>query len=321
MLSCVAEQSIPANLWVLQLCSQEWKLGGKVRYRSRPDTKAPEQMSSKKPLCPPPLTEEQLDKFRWIRDRFRDETPLPSRFNPRIKNSAIWLRVVSQVVVIGGAAQAAKLQDPAIREKLDYELLCSVSSTRAVKLIGEALREIGTRRVSAKSPERSPKVVYLAKNLDKFKNHLGGPREFVRKLEALDSSVARRKYVEECLSYFGPKGSRDFLTTGLGLATDLIALDSRVMGVVRRIVPEWPETVKKDEYDALEDYLVHEVCTPLSIPPVLLDQLLFRHSKEINAKLDSMTLDPDLSHIPTEALKRQQRQIRAELQRRQSIAS
>lgn len=277
-------------------------------------------MPTKKPLCLPPLTEEQLDKFRWIRDRFKDETPLPSRFNPRIKNSAIWLRVVSQVVVIGGAAQAAKLRDPSISEKLDYERICSVSDKRALKLIGEALREIGTRRVSAKNPELSPKVVHLAKNLDILKSYPGGPRGFVRKLEALDSSVARRTYVMDCLSYFGPKGSRDFLTTGLGLATDLIALDSRVMGVVRRIVPDWPETVKKDEYDALEDYLVREVCTPLSIPPVLLDQLLFRHSKEINAKLDSMTLDPDLSHIPTEALKRHQRQIHAELQRRMAPA-
>lgn len=278
-------------------------------------------MPTKKPLCLPLLTEEQLDKFRWIRDRFKDETPLPSRFNPRIKNSAIWLRVVSQVVVIGGAAQAVKLRDPSISEMLDYDHLCSVSDKRAVKLIGEALREIGTRRVSAKNPELSPKVVHLAKNLTILKEYPGGPRGFVRKLEALDSSVARRTYVMDCLSYFGPKGSRDFLTTGLGLATDFIALDSRVMGVVRRIVPEWPETVKKDEYDALEDYLVQEVCKPLDITPVLLDQLLFRHSDKIRSGLDSMTLDSELAHYSTEALKRQQRRIRAELQRRQSLAS
>lgn len=268
----------------------------------------------------PTLTEEQLTKFRWILNRFDEHVRLPSPdYWKTVTSTDVWIRIVSQVVVVGKAEPAKRLKDPDIRAKLDYERLRGMSAIKAAKEIGEALLAIKTRYVSDLHPESSPKVVSLIKNLAFLKTYDDGPRGFIRDVAALKTSEQRWKYVAKHLSYIKNKGARDFLTTGFGLATDHIALDSRVMGIVNRIVPDLPAKVQPTEYAAIEKFLVDSVCRPLKITAAHLDQLLFLYQRRIVAGLGSIEQAENLTSVTSEALLRQHCQILSELKRRQIL--
>jgi hypothetical protein len=265
----------------------------------------------------PNLTKEQLAKFRWIHERFGDDIRLPSPDHWKtMTDTDVWIRVVSQVVVVGKAEPAERLKEREIRARLGYEFLCSISNIKAAQEIGSLLREIKVRYVPDLNPESSPKIVALLKNLTFLKTYEGGPSGFIRDIAALETSEQRWNYVAKHLSYIKNKGARDFLTTGFGLATDRIALDSRVMGVVNRIVPDLPVKVPTAAYAAIEEFLVKAVCEPLKIIPAHLDQLLFKYQRQILSELGSMAPARDLTSVSTEGLLRQHDQILAELNQR-----
>ncbi|MCW3674603.1 hypothetical protein [Burkholderia cenocepacia] len=228
----------------------------------------------------------------------------------------IWLRVVSQVVVVGRAAPAERLKDEEIQQALDFAALSSMSPVRATKRIGEVLAQIGTRMVSKKQPEASPKVKALAENLAFLGTYPDGPKGFIRDVAKQQTSQERWRYVEKHLAYIGNKGARDFLTTGFGLVTDRIALDVRVMGVVSRIVPGFPAKVPSADYETIERYLIESICLPLDIEPARLDQLLFRFQRQIIAQLGSGFPLLRLNDLSAEELVSHYRALVAELKYR-----
>ncbi|MBO9329612.1 hypothetical protein GHR37_10745 [Achromobacter xylosoxidans] len=228
----------------------------------------------------------------------------------------IWLRVVSQVVVVGRAAPAERLKDEETQQALDYAALSSMPLARATKRIGKALARIGTRMVAKEQPEASPKVIALAKNLAFLRTYPDGPKGFIRDVALQPTSQERWRYVEKHLAYVKNKGARDFLTTGFGLVTDRIALDVRVMGVLRRIVPSFPAKVLPADYEKIERYLIENICLPLAIEPARLDQLLFRFQREIIAQLGVGFPLPSLKDLETEELMSHYRAIVAELKDR-----
>ncbi|KWF60728.1 hypothetical protein WT57_01335 [Burkholderia pseudomultivorans] len=229
----------------------------------------------------------------------------------------IWLRVVSQVVVVGRAAPAERLKDAEVQQALDFAALSSMSPARARMRIGETLASIGTRMVSKKQPEASPKAIALAKNLAFLKTYPDGPKGFIRDVAKQRTSQERWRYVEKHLAYVRNKGARDFLTTGFGLLTDRIALDIRVMGVVSLIVPGFPAKVPPADYEKIERYLIENICLPLDIKPAHLDQLLFRFQKQIIAQLGSGSLLLRLKDLSAEELMIHYRALVAELKCRE----
>ncbi|UNC16585.1 hypothetical protein FE249_20675 (plasmid) [Acidiphilium multivorum] len=233
------------------------------------------------------LDTEKLDKFRRIKDKFLEDTQLPEFGKWRsMSNDNIWLRVVSQVVVVGNAAPAEKLNNTEIQARLAFNKLTRLCPRKAKQVLGGVLADIGTRYVSQARPETSPKVRALLRNLAFLKEFTDGPHGLVNCLANLTTSQERIDYLSKNFSYFKAKGARDFLTTGLGMATDVIALDSRVMGIVRRIVPELPAKVNnKKNYKDIETFLVTHVCQPLKMSPVAFDQLLFRNETAIKELL------------------------------------
>lgn len=268
----------------------------------------------------PTLTEEQVGKFRWICERFGHDIRLPPADHWKtMSDTDIWIRVVSQVVVVGKSDPAKRLSEAAIREKLKYERLCAMPEAQVAMVLGEVLREIGARYVSDVNPELSPKVLALIKNFAFLKAYKGGPSGFIRYVVALKTSEERWQYVAKSLAYVKNKGARDFLTSGFGLATDRIALDSRVMGVVNRIVPELPAKVPATSYAAVETLLAQDVCKPLGITPAFLDQLLFKNYGSILEGLGSSMGDADLTRVSTESLLLRYRQIQHELKRREVL--
>ena len=92
----------------------------------------------------------------------------------------IWLRVVSQVVVVGRAVPAERLKYVEMQQALDFAALSAMPLARATKRIGKALAHIGTRMVSKEQPEASPKVMALAKNLTFLQTYPDGPKGFIR---------------------------------------------------------------------------------------------------------------------------------------------
>lgn len=240
----------------------------------------------------PQLTQDQLMKFRLINEQFGSLIQLHPPETWKSKNAKqIWLRVVSQVVVVGRAAPAERLCE--VMDILDFDRLSSIPIDQAKKFIGQALVNIGTRMVSKKFPLKSPKVIALTKNLIFLKNYPGGPEGFIRNVAKLQTSLERVGYVKKHLSYIKDKGARDFLTTGFGLVANCIALDIRVMSVVSEIVPGFPKKLPLGCYEKIERYLIENICTPLDIEPAHLDQILFKFQKEIinNLKADCYCRD------------------------------
>jgi hypothetical protein len=266
----------------------------------------------------PQLTPDQLAEFRQINERFGHLVRLPSPKTWKSMNAQqIWLRVVSQVVVVGRAAPAERLKDEEMQQALDFATLSSMPPVRATKRIGKALAQIGTRMVPKEQPEASPKVIALGKNLAFLKTYPDGPSGFMRDVAKQPTSQERWRYVEKHLAYIRNKGARDFLTTGFGLVTDRIALDVRVMGVVSRIVPGFPAKVPPGAYEEIERYLIENICSPLDIEPARLDQLLFRFQREIVAQLGSGFPPLRLKDLSAEELLSHYRAVVAELKHRE----
>lgn len=264
----------------------------------------------------PKIGSEELAKFQWIIDEFGDQVHLPSPEKWKSMTATdIWLRVVSQVVVVGKADPALRLKEPSIRDRLDFDLLTALSGVDASLVLGEVLRDIGTRYVPREEPEHCGKVRSLIKNLIYLKSHQGGPVGFMEDVVALGTSQERWMFIAKRLSYISEKGARDFLTSGFGLVTDRIALDSRVMGVVTELVGAFPSVTPK-AYAQIEAYLVSEVCEPLNISAALLDQLLFKFSKEILSGVGARRSTLNIRSSTTEFLLSQYCLISSELKSR-----
>ena len=228
----------------------------------------------------PRITASQLRSFRLIKEKFPIQN-IPSQEAWRdASDDDVWIRVVSQVVVIGNASPAAKLWTPPIRKRIGWKNMTKLPEAEARKEIWSVLREIGTRWCG----QKCPKADGLMRNLKFLRDYPGGPKGFLKDVATLDgSSLKKVNFVGEHLSYIKDKGARDFLTTGFGLVRDCIAFDTRIRGVIREIGVQIPESVKADsaQYENYERLLINEVCRPLHITGAQLDQLLFNNSKEI----------------------------------------
>jgi hypothetical protein len=239
-----------------------------------------------------------------------------------MSDNEIWLRVVSQVVVVGNEAPARRLGDADIQERLAFATLVILPPREAAEALGRVLAEIGTRYVSKKQPETSRKVKGLLKNLGFLKNYDGGPRGFVKNLSDTKTSRDRIDCISKNFSFIKAKGARDFLTTGLGMATDVIALDSRVMGVVRLIIPGLTDPVNAGNYDAIEEFLIKHVCKPLRMCAVEFDQLLFRNELAIKQLLCDATLvhdGPRLAISGSSSCRTGKQPVAARMDRRQGL--
>lgn len=276
------------------------------------------------PPLPAGLSPQQLATFGAIRDKYAG-MPVPALGKWRaMSDDDIWLRVVSQVVVVGKEAPAHHLRQQDVRDRLAYARLIAMSPRAAAKAIGGVLASIGTRYVGARDPESTSKVKALVKNLQVLKDYPRGPRGFVRHLAAMHTSPERVAYIGRHFGFMKEKGARDFLTTGLGMASDVIALDSRVMRIATRIVPDLPPKVTTRNYGPIEAFLIEHVCTPLGLSAVQFDQILFHRQAAIEGYLLHGSFPEDtlnLAELSLSDLQMWQSRIAEEIQRRQAVAA
>ena len=230
------------------------------------------------------ITVAQLKVFESIWNDFGQGIRLPEKKNWRdLSNNDVWIRIMSQVVVVGSAKPAKRLWDKTIRSRVEWQRLRRMDETEAAETIWSALKEIGARYVG-RALDACPKTKALLRNRDVLMKYPGGPQGFIKDVAELPGSSRQKvEYVAQRLSYIKDKGSRDLLTTGFGLVRNHIAFDVRVLGSLRHIGLRFPPNVasRTSLYDEFERILIQQVCRPLKISGAQLDQLLFLHYKDI----------------------------------------
>lgn len=188
--------------------------------------------------------------------------------------------LVCQVAVIGNSAPGKKVRkDPGIAALLRWrDNLELMSRARRIRAIHRVLKLAGVR-YAGESVETCRYSGPLADSLQTMRD-AGGPSNWVKEIAALKAEGARLRQVRT-LPIFkkGQKSPRDFLSTKLGLARNLIALDDRILAVLRAIAPaKFGETrtpQNASRYEAIERGLVEQVCPALGVSGYQLDQFLY----------------------------------------------
>jgi hypothetical protein len=246
------------------------------------------------------VTDAQLGVFESIWNHFGHGIKRPKRRNWRdLSHNDVWIRIMSQVVVVGSAKPAKRLWDKSIRSRVEWQRLRRMDEMEAAETIWGVLKEIGARYVG-RTQDACPKTKALLQNRVVLMKYPGGPQGFIKDVTHLPGSSRKKvEYVSQRLSYIKNKGARDLLTTGFGLVKNHIAFDVRVLGSLRHIGLRFPSNVASQTslYDEFERILIQEVCRPLKITGAQLDQLLFLHYKDIkemtfrNGKIDRTSTD------------------------------
>jgi thermostable 8-oxoguanine DNA glycosylase len=208
-----------------------------------------------------------------------------------VSDDDVWSLVIGQVSVVGSAASGERLlSSRTAMRALRYRRLLRLSAAARTREIHRLLRAHGVRYVTLE-PAKCAKTRALVRNFAFLEEFPGGPAGYVRRLAALPSEGERIARVSKDLAFIKLKGSRDFLAE-LGLATNVIALDVRVLGILRALeVKLAPNTTSsRRSYTRLEAMLLREVCAPEGITGVVLDRILFWNAAEIHEAIERREL-------------------------------
>ena len=231
------------------------------------------------------IDDKHIARLKWILNEHQPpELPHPDTWKSK-SDDDIWIRVVSQVAVIGNARPADLLHQHQYRDTLQWDLVASLSDEDAAVAIWTVLRKIGSR-YAGKSLDKCRPTRSLVFNRNALRDVPGGPKGFLKKIATMEGdSIDKINYVANQLQRIKHKGARDFLTSGFGLVQDHIALDTRVKKCLQHIGIELPAdaATNPSTYQQVEDELRCMLCKPLGISLAELDQLLFTFDSEIIA--------------------------------------
>lgn len=234
------------------------------------------------------ITKKHIERLKLIRDTFLKTTDVPSPDNWKyLSNNDIWLRFITQVMVVGGSAPAERfMQNSKLKRDVSYNKLFKIEERKCLEeKINNVLRKVGTRYAS-QSPEKCKKTQALVHNLKVLKKFKGGPKTLLRKLSEFkgrNESKRKAKYLMKIFKYFKSKSARDFLM-GLGLTSNAIALDVRLQNILKNKVRlDLPERIASDPelYDKTEQELLSEVCAFLNLSGVEFDRMLYQNYDKI----------------------------------------
>lgn len=231
------------------------------------------------------ISQEQIGKFRQIRDRFYNKTKVPAADNWQDWNDDdVWWHLVAQVITVGNSLPAQKFEkNTRLKGEVAYEKLTKRQEADQARTINRVLREVGTRYASS-SISKCRKTGALVHNLKALKNK-GGPKMFMKTLSELKGPDADKKRIEclmRDLQFLKSKSARDFLME-LGLLKNAVAFDVRVRNVLNKMGIETPKGFESDpkSYDAIESDILTEVCKPLGISGIEFDRMLYQNYDDI----------------------------------------
>ena len=195
----------------------------------------------------------------------------------------LWLRVLCQIVVAGNAAPGETLMNsPAVKERLAFARLRRLRPRQRRHLLHCVLQAIGTRYVGEKTPNRKvDAAVHNFRALDEA----GGPRQFFERVAALPTEKERIQFLNnrKTLQFYGKKGARDTLIE-LGLAKWCLALDGRILGLLKKVGARVPRSIDK-HYEEIETELIDRVAKPCGLSGGKLDRILFQNYGDIMVRL------------------------------------
>ena len=189
----------------------------------------------------------------------------------------VWLTLVVQVCVMGSARHIERLTSDTDRYK-DFEKKVALSTVASQQnpdiYLTDVLQNFSVTRFHKKSAERLVKVL-------RSSNTFQGDKVLL--LEGLshkaDAIQTRDELIQRC-PIFGLKSASDFMIS-IGLSHDVIALDTRVIGILQKYF-DYKLTLGEVQsnrrcYLSLEAGL-REVCQEKRVSLALLDRLLFNFS-------------------------------------------
>jgi hypothetical protein len=196
----------------------------------------------------------------------------------------LWRTVLSQIVVVGSAAPAERLQrDPNMAKKVAIRHLKKCHSDVVLqKHLHKVLVEIGTRYVSKKKGWKEDRKARAAVCNFRALMKAGGPKRFFKRVAALPTEKERIQFLSngETFQYYGKKGARDTLIE-LGLAKECLALDARILGLLEKVGVEIKRSSLDRDYERIEEELIEKVAKPLDISGARLDRVLFQYNNLI----------------------------------------
>lgn len=235
------------------------------------------------------IPEHAVQTLRQIAVDFREQTLpyFPKRDAWKIlDNDGIWKNFVYQVAVVGSSASYDRLVgSPDVQRVLHFDRLRTLSVDERRRTINEELRRYGVRYASA-DLSKCKKTTALLRNLQFLSTYEGGPTDYMKFIAALPDDDSKIGQIESDMSYVKLKGARDLLAE-LGLVTDIIALDIRILTILRRLGPFIPDEIQTNhsQYVSLQKQILERVCKPLGTTGVELDRILYRNYDAILATL------------------------------------
>jgi len=232
------------------------------------------------------ISQQHLNKFQQIIDRFYSRTRIPKENNWRSwSDNDVWLHTMAQVMVVGSSAPLDKFyKNDKLKKEVAYEKLAKMADEQKLsRTINHVLMAVGTRYARSDA-SKCMKTKALVNNLQTLKT-CGGAKNFVRKLFEFQGPNAEKQRIEFVMRSFifiKNKGARDYLME-LGLVKDAIALDARVQNVLQKVGIEVPKGFENNPlfYEEIENDILTRICKPLEISGVEFDRMLYQNYEDI----------------------------------------
>lgn len=209
----------------------------------------------------------------------------------RMGREEVWQHLVSQVCVMGSARHMERLQTD-LGVKKDFEKAISLRTTERQKRPKNYIRNVLKKYAATRFPDRSAKSL---KSLLKTNTVFDGRGvTLFRGLSHKDNPIRLRHELTQRCPIFRLKSASDFMIE-VGLSHDVIALDTRVVGVLQKYFGYnmSPSQIQGSErlYNSLEEAF-RQICSRHGFSLAILDRVLFRYS--VVSAFELMVTHPEL---------------------------
>lgn len=198
----------------------------------------------------------------------------------------LWFCFLNQVMVAGGSRSVDRMRDSGDHALLAYRRLCGLSRSEQRRVIHRLFREHAVRWTERSSKE-CRKTRAVVHNLQVLRDS-GGPTAYLERICAKGRPLPPVTQIATDFEYIGLKGSQD-LAAELGLSRDAIAIDVRVLAVLKAAGVDVPRGVKTSpaKYAAVCEALRLQVCQPAGIEGYRLDRAMYQFKDDILLHLNN----------------------------------
>lgn len=228
------------------------------------------------------LTKNQARVLSKLALRYRSQAKLRRTLWRQRTADELWLTVVSQNIVPGGAAAGETLREShEARRNLSLARLRSFGDDKLLRRhIHGILHAIGTRFVG-KSQKKAKKTAYIVGNFRVLEKE-GGPKRFFAKVASLDSTDSKAQFLQDKLKGYKRKSARDTLIE-LGLAKNCMAIDRRIQVLLKELGLQVGFSERMQ--GKIEEELIQRVAGRVGLSGAELDRILFQNFRAILADI------------------------------------